>query len=644
MILTIYRLKIPCFALLVTLITSSQVLATEAKGLVRILTVGNSFTNNATELLGEVAESRGRKLIHKRLHIGGSSLKKHHGLAVTPTNPIQGSGTPYSNGETLTEALKSEDWDFVTLQQLSIKSHNASTYEPYISNIAQLIHRFAPQAELVIHQTWAYRCDDPRFSKSLYQEGEPRTQEEMYQGLARAYAKVAHSLNAKIIPTGNGFWRADNDPKYRYQPAEDAAARKFIFPELPNQTYSLHKGYNWKKKDGQNRLNMDGHHTSLAGKYLAACIWYSCLFADNPELVTFRPDEISADYAAFLRKVAKEVTEQQSGTLSGKSIRQKRLDSDPKRYQLVVRASEVDPEIGEYPSIAFTRGTDDRPNDLQHASVDTRYESKGKLVLWLMSHNEELFERLNQYGMHAMSVHYARGWFSKLCQPQPATPLARGQVRLEAATGLDQSDELNLQYRDGAAERTRRFLIWLHDKNPSANWDQFLTPDFDRVRWDKVIVSGASHGSTTAARFAKYQRVDRVVMLCGPRDQDQDWQELYSATPESRFFGFSHVLDGGWTGDHYCRSWQLLRMNRFGPIIDVGESSPPYSHTRRLISNANVEGDARKAHSAVTPGRASPRDTQGNYLYEPVWRYLYTSPIERFGDAVAAEVDCNLNQ
>ena len=82
-----------------------------------------------------------------------------------------------------------------------------------------------------------------------------------------------------------------------------------------------------------------------------------------------------------------------------------------------------------------------------------------------------------------------RGWFSKLCQPQPATPLARGQVRLEAATGLDQSDELNLQYRDGAAERTRRFLIWLHDKNPSANWDQFLTPDFDRVRWDKVIVS-----------------------------------------------------------------------------------------------------------------------------------------------------------
>ena len=244
-------------------------------------------------------------------------------------------------------------------------------------------------------------------SQSRYTKRASRTQEEMYQGLASAYAKVAHSLNAKIIPTGNGFWRADNDPKYRYQPAEDAAARKFIFPELPNQTYSLHKGYNWKKKDGQNRLNMDGHHASLAGKYLAACIWYSCLFADNPELVTFRPDEISADYAAFLRKIAKEVTEQQSGTLSGKSIRQKRLDSDPKRYQLVVRASEVDPEIGEYPSIAFTRGTDDRPNDLQHASVDTRYESKGKLVLWLMSHNEELFERLNQYGMHAMSVHYA---------------------------------------------------------------------------------------------------------------------------------------------------------------------------------------------------------------------------------------------
>ena len=141
---------------------------------------------------------------------------------------------------------------------------------------------------LVIHQTWAYRCDDPRFSSRYTKRASRTFKKRCIKGLASAYANVAHSLNAKIIPTGNGFWRADNDPKYRYQPAEDAAAKEIRFSlNFQIKPIRFTKGYNWKEKDGQNRLNMDGHHASLAGKYLAACIWYSCLFADNPELVTF---------------------------------------------------------------------------------------------------------------------------------------------------------------------------------------------------------------------------------------------------------------------------------------------------------------------------------------------------------------------
>ena len=58
-------------------------------------------------------------------------------------------------------------------------------------------------------------------------------------------------------------------------------------------------------------------------------------------------------------------------------------------------------------------------------------------------------------------------------------------------------------------------------------------------------------------------------MFCGPRDQTETWQALPSATPSNRFFGFSHVLDGGWTGDHYCRSWELLGLHQYGPIVNV---------------------------------------------------------------------------
>ncbi len=95
-------------------------------------------------------------------------------------------------------------------------------------------------------------------------------------------------------------------------------------------------------------------------------------------------------------------------------------------------------------------------------------------------------------------------------------------------------------------------------------------------------MAGSSHGSTTAARFAKHQKVSRVVAFCGPRDQHQSWQSLPSATPENRYFGFSHVLDGGWVGDHYCRSWELLGMHRFGPIVNVDKQQSPYQNTRRL--------------------------------------------------------------
>ncbi len=307
------------------------------------------------------------------------------------------------------------------------------------------------------------------------------------------------------------------------------------------------------------------------------------------------------------------------------------------RYKLQARASELDPRTKEYPEINFVFQQDGRPQDVQNASVDTRVDSAGKLVIWLMGHNDALFQRLNTYGLHAIQVSYANKWFGILCRPQPADLKARGQVRLEAATGQDFSDELNLQPADGMQQRAFQFVKWLASENPQGQWQQFLTAAGDDLQWEKVIVAGSSHGSTTAARFAQHQRVGRVVMLCGPRDQDQDWQALPSATPPERFFGFSHVLDGGWTGDHYCYSWELLGLRKFGPIVNVDTSPPPYGHSRRLVSAADVGGNAQRAHSAVTPGKNSPQDETGVFLYEPVWRYLFTHPVESVGQPQDAD-------
>ncbi len=316
-------------------------------------------------------------------------------------------------------------------------------------------------------------------------------------------------------------------------------------------------------------------------------------------------------------------------------------DPAARRYEFTARASQLDPRTRPHPEINFVFERDGKPADTERASVDTRVPPQGKLVIWLMGYSGPLFERVNSYGLHAIQVSYANGWFSKFGkEPPPADDKFLGKIRLEAATGENFSDVVEIPKPDGIMERAFQLVQWLAKENPQGRWDYFLSEDRKGLRWDRVIMAGSSHGSTTASRFAKHQRVDRVVMFCGPRDQYETWQALPSATPPNRFFGFSHVLDGGWTGDHYCRSWELLGLHQFGPIVDVDKTPAPYGHVRRLITAADVKGDARRAHSSVVPGGAAVKDAGGKFIHEAVWRYLFTHPVEQTGQPVPPDASC----
>ena len=316
-------------------------------------------------------------------------------------------------------------------------------------------------------------------------------------------------------------------------------------------------------------------------------------------------------------------------------------DPKPQRYDLTARASQIDKRAKPHPEIEFVFEKDGKPQDVQHAAVDTRVEPQGKLVMWLMGNSPQLTERVTGYGLHSIRVHYANGWFGKFGkEPPPADDKFLGKIRLEAATGEDFSDVVTIPKPDGMSERSVQFVKWLAKENPQGKWQQFLTADKKDLRWDRVIMAGSSHGSTTAARFAKHQRVDRVVMFCGPRDQYETWQGLTSATPANRFFGFSHVLDGGWSGDHYCRSWELLGLYEFGPIVNVDQTAAPYGNSRRLITDADVKKDANRAHSSVVPGGAAVKDAAGKFIHEPVWRYLFTHPVDEVGPPSPADAGC----
>jgi hypothetical protein len=316
-------------------------------------------------------------------------------------------------------------------------------------------------------------------------------------------------------------------------------------------------------------------------------------------------------------------------------------DPSPKRYELTARASGIDPQARPHPEINFVFEKDGQPQDIEHAYVDTRVAPRGKLVIWLMGHSPPLFERLAGYGFHAIRVHYANGWFGQFGRKAPeGDDKFLGTIRLEAATGEDHSQVVDIPKPDGMQTRALQFVKWLAKENPQARWEIYLTDDQQNLRWDRVIMAGSSHGSTTAARFAIHQQVDRVVMFCGPRDQHETWQGLPSATPSNRFFGFSHVLDGGWVGDHYCRSWELLGLHQHGPIVNVDQAQPPFGNTRRLITSADVNNDDRRAHSSVVPGRAEVKDTAGNFVHEAVWKYLFTHPVELTGEPTPRDPNC----
>src|SRR5262245_32903143 len=156
---------------------------------VRLVTIGNSFSNNATHCLGDLAKAAGHVLVHQPMAVGGASMEVHWTkIQANEKDPKDVKGL--YTARSLRDVLKTDDWDFVTIQQASIKSHDIDTYRPFAEQLQKYVKTHAPKAELLLHQTWAYRCDDPRFAPKT-PPVEPSSREAMHAGLTNAYRTIA---------------------------------------------------------------------------------------------------------------------------------------------------------------------------------------------------------------------------------------------------------------------------------------------------------------------------------------------------------------------------------------------------------------------------------------------------------------------
>lgn len=239
--------------------------AAQAKELA-VLSVGNSFSRNAHRYLREiVAASEGDTLTLENCYIGGCSMERHLRHAKAEEKVYDG------KTQSLRDKLVKRRWDIVTIQQASHESFRTESYR-FADELIAYIRRYAPDAEIVIFQTWAYRNDHNRLRKP----GFPTSDESMYEQLAAAYGLLQRRLGLRLIPGGDAFQNAKHSPLW-------GAA------ETPPKT-SLHAP--------------DGFHASPAGEYLLGLVWYETLFAKPATQIPWRPDTVDPQEAKLLRQIA----------------------------------------------------------------------------------------------------------------------------------------------------------------------------------------------------------------------------------------------------------------------------------------------------------------------------------------------------
>lgn len=271
---------------------------------IRLLAIGNSFSGDATRHLPGLVKASGNTLVFGHASIGGCSLAKHWAIAEafekTPDDPKTRPYTYKERKVSLREILTAEKWQYVTLQQYSGDSYKADTFRPHARNLYDYVKKHAPQAEVLFHETWAYREDDSLFKAGTF------TPQMMYDGLHAAYHGMAAELKCRVIPVGTALQSVRQTPEWRFvfpDPAFDYAHPKH--PALPNQDHSLNVGYRWRQgTDGQWKLGKDGHHASLAGQYLGAAVWFEFLYGQSVVANSYVPEGLKPADAAFLRQMA----------------------------------------------------------------------------------------------------------------------------------------------------------------------------------------------------------------------------------------------------------------------------------------------------------------------------------------------------
>ncbi len=167
----------------------------------QVLSIGNSFSQDAQRYIHGIARAAGDSVTTVNLYIGGCSLETHYNNMVGNTRDytLECNGMSTHFPMSIEEALTNRAWDVVTLQQVSSLSARPETYHPYIESLAAFVREKAPTAKLYIHETWAYEEGCERLH---HLAGFPHAAD-MLSAVKSAYAQAVKDISADgILPSG----------------------------------------------------------------------------------------------------------------------------------------------------------------------------------------------------------------------------------------------------------------------------------------------------------------------------------------------------------------------------------------------------------------------------------------------------------
>ena len=255
----------------------------------KVLSIGNSFSDNATKYLYQIAKAYGfEEVVVGNLYIGNCDIETHRKNAVLDLpNYIYRKASVESNGVivntpnyTLKNGILDEDWQYIVLQQQSSKSGFAATYE-LVPNLVEYVKENATYKEVKLfwHMTWAdaWESSNPEFSKF------ENDQYIMYESVINAIKEeiVPNTDFVGIIPVGTAIQNVRTS---------------YVGDTLTN----------------------DGHHLNTKGEYVAGMMFVLSLTGitnDDFDSSTL-PYEIKIDLDVYKESTTNAIAEPYNITLS----------------------------------------------------------------------------------------------------------------------------------------------------------------------------------------------------------------------------------------------------------------------------------------------------------------------------------------